>query len=347
MMRLGKSEGGTATRWENVLLLDGQLRPILRFLISVAMIVLAYVGIGIFLGIVFSISGRQPQLMVSLFWSGLLMLIALLGIFRILTGVFEGKPLGSAGLAFCGRWKMELGIGVGLGTSMIFLVAGLERSLGLANFAWNAGQPGRVLVTGFFFCLLMFIAAVNEEMAFRGYPFQRLVDSMGPVGAVAVSSALFGLAHLGNPFHTWFSTFNAMLVGVPLAVAYLRTRALWMPIGIHFAWNFVEGYGLGLPVSGLVLPATAVKPAVHDFAWLTGGTYGPEGGLLTSAAIAAATLYLSLSRSIYTSEEMKALVFGPSHVQDGRVEARSHNSPAPACPASDGTGACRGPRRPV
>ncbi len=296
--------------WRKALLIDGQLRPIWRFFLAAAMIVTAYVGVAIILGAIFGLFGWEPQVFVSLLWVNLLILPALLGISKILTGVFERKPLGSLGLCFCGRWKTEVGIGLGLGASMIFLVAILEHLLGLVRFAWSSSTPAGVLVAGCFSGVFLAIAAVNEEMVFRGYPFQRLVDSLGPAGAVLVSSALFGLAHLRNPFHTRVSALNTMLIGVPLAVAYLRTRGLWIPIGIHFAWNFIQGYGFGLPVSGLVLPQTLFKPWVHAVAWLTGGNYGPEGGVLASVAIVAATLYLMFSKSIYTSEEMKELLSG-------------------------------------
>jgi hypothetical protein len=155
------------------------------------------------------------------------------------------------------------------------------------------------------------VAAINEEAIFRGYPFQRLVESITPVGAIVVTSALFGLLHLGNPHHTWISTVNTMLVGIPFAIAYLRTRSLWMPIGIHFIWNFLMGFIMGLPVSGLALPASVLQARVHGAAWLTGAEYGPEAGGLATCVIAAATLYLLLSKRIYPSEEMKALVFAP------------------------------------
>lgn len=306
-------------RWEKVFVVDSQLRPAWRFFLSAVMIALAYVGVAIILGLLFGALRRHPQLFTSLFWAHLLTLPALLGVFRILTKVFEGKPLASVGLAFRGRWKMELAIGLGLGAAMIFLVAGLERLLGLATFAWSGSPPGRALGAGLFFCFLLFVAAVNEEMTFRGYPFQRLVESIGPAGAVAVSSALFGLAHLGNPSHTWISTLNTMLVGVPLAVAYLRTRALWLPIGMHFAWNFFQGYGLGFPVSGIVFPEALARPHVRELAWLTGGKYGPEGSVLASTVIVIATIYLCFSKSIYITEEMRALVFGPAP-SEGRVE---------------------------
>jgi hypothetical protein len=103
-------------------------------------------------------------------------------------------------------------------------------------------------------------------------------------------------------------------VGIPLAVAYLRTRALWMPVGIHLAWNFVEGYALGLPVSGLGLPARVFTSVVSGPRWVTGGAYGPEGGVVATGVIVVATFYLLASRRIYMSEEMRKLVLGPPRV---------------------------------
>jgi hypothetical protein len=175
-----------------------------------------------------------------------------------------------------------------------------------------------VLRAGSFTFVVLAVAAINEEAIFRGYAFQRLVESVTPVGAIAVTSALFGLGHLGNPHHTWISTANTMLVGIPFAIAYLRTRSLWMPIGMHFIWNFLMGFLLGLPVSGITLPVSVFQARVHGAAWWTGTEYGPEGGLLASGVIVAATLYLLLSKRIYTTEEMKALVFDPvpSHGPD-------------------------------
>jgi len=164
---------------------------------------------------------------------------------------------------------------------------------------------------GVFVLLLLLLGAVNEELVFRGYAFQRLVDCLGPVAAVVVVSGLFALAHLGNPSRTWVSTLNTMLVGFPLAVAYLRTRALWLSIGIHFSWNFFQGYALGFPVSGITFPATLLRAQSGRLPWLTGGDYGPEGGLIASVVIIAVTLYVSFSRRIYISDEMRALVFGP------------------------------------
>lgn len=301
--------------WEKVFLADGWPRPLWRFFLSVAMVVLAYSCAGFAQGFLFGTLGYHPGILVTLFWGNFLLLLALLGIFKILTATLEQKPLVSIGLAFHSRWIMESGIGLGIGASMILLVAGAEHLLGVLSFSRNNLAPSQVLTGGAFLFVVLVVAATNEEMMFRGYPFQRLVEAIGPVGAVVASSAAFGLVHLANPHHTWVSTLNTMLVGVPLAVAYLRTRELWLSIALHFGWNFFQGYGLGLPVSGIVLPAMVFKPEVREVAWLTGGNYGPEGSVLATGAIVLATLYLLFSPGIYITRETRRLVFGKSRAR--------------------------------
>ena len=300
--------------WRGVFLSDEQLRPIWRCLLSVALIVLALMLVAVARGFIFRALGGRTQVFAGFQWFSLLMFPALVVVFKFMTYVFDRKPLASVGVAFHPRWQAELGRGLMVGAVMILLVAGLEAALGLAHFGWSAESPGRILMGGAVLGFLLLVAATNEELVFRGYPFQRLMDAIGPVGAIAVFSALFGLGHLANPDHTWISTLNTMLVGIPLAVAYLRTRALWMPIGIHLAWNFIEGYTLGLPVSGIDLPACIFTPVVSGPPWVTGGAYGPEGGVLATGVILAATFYLLASRRIYLSEEMRKLVLGQPRV---------------------------------
>ena len=319
---------------QRIFIADGKLRPIWRCLLSIPMVILAVLvagKAGAFVAAGFPLGGWGQYV-----WSSVFTLPALLGTFELLTRVFDRKPLGSVGLAFCGRWQRELGTGLGLGALMILLVAAVERLLGLAQFSFSSAPPGRVLAWGAALLGMLFVAATNEELVFRGYPFQRLVEalggagkflagkvlgvaaferfaeSLGAAGGVALFAGLFGLAHLANPSRTWISTLNTMLVGVPLALAYLRTRALWLPIGMHFTWNFFQGYVLGLPVSGLEMPISVLRAEVSGETLLTGGAYGPEGGLLATGVIVAGAVYLALSRRIYISKEMRALVFGPT-----------------------------------
>ena len=324
--------------WQELFLRGGRVRPIWRFFVSASAIFAAGFALQLVLGFLLGLAGKPSGLYFVNALFAVVMLPALLGIFKVFMSVFEEKPLGAAGLAFCGRWRAELALGLIVGAAMIFVVAGLELFLGLARFSWSVA-PGRALTVwalGLF--VVLAIAATNEELAFRGYPFQRLVDSIGPVGAIALLSALFGVMHLGNPHRTWVSTANTALVGIPFSIAYLRTRMLWLPIGMHFSWNFVLGFVLGLPVSGLQVPVSIVKGEAVRGELLTGGSYGPEGGLLATGIIVLATGYLAFSRSIYISEETKILISTPVLPDATPVVLRLSESESPAGPELPGKG---------
>jgi hypothetical protein len=209
---------------------------------------------------------------------------------------------------------------------MLCLAVLLEWGGGFAHFAFT---PHPMLLAGSFSLGLFVVAAAKEEVIFRGYAFQRLAEAITPVGAIAVTSAFFGLAHFANPHRTWISTLNTTLVGIPFCIAYLRTRSLWLPIGIHFVWNFLQGFLFGLPVSGIVFSATVLTARVQGPAWLTGGNYGPEGGLLATPAILLGIAYLTFSKRIYTTRDMRALALdsvAPPH-HDAPITIFSTRSP--------------------
>jgi CAAX protease family protein len=283
------------------------VHPFVRFLVSVAGVLVAAAIAAIGAGLMPVPSGWLPGGLALLFWFSLLLLPALLGLYAFLTRVLEGRPLGSVGFAFHPRWKNELWTGLIAGTVMMLAVAVAQSLLGIVRFSPAQGAAGRSVLAGMFLFLLFMAAAADEELVFRGYPFQRLVEVGGPVFAVIALSVLFGVAHLRNPSQTWISTLNTTLVGVLLAICYLRTRALWLPLGIHFAWNFVQGFVLGLPVSGMVFPAGILQAKISGPSWLSGGAYGPEGSILCLGVIAAGTVYFFVSRRIFTTSEMQGL----------------------------------------
>ena len=293
----------------DVFLIDGTLRPIWRCFLSLVLVFVAREVANFAAG---ALQDVLPWMAARYALYFLFELLALLGAFKVMTRMFERKPLGMVGLALHPAWAKELCVGLGIGAIMMVLVGVAEALLAVTRFASSPLPASTELAYGGGLFLILFISAINEELVFRGYPFQKLVESLGPPGAVALASVCFGLVHLGNPDHTLFSTLNTMLVGVPLSIAYLRTRALWMPVGMHFAWNYVQGFVFGLPVSGFRLPATLFDARVHGGEWLTGSTYGPEGGLLCTMVVVGAGLFLFLSPRIRMSGKMRELVYGPS-----------------------------------
>jgi uncharacterized protein len=122
-------------------------------------------------------------------------------------------------------------------------------------------------------------AGVLEEILFRGVIFRITEDWIGSWGALGVSSALFGAGHLANPHATLTSALAiALEAGVLLGAAFMITRSLWLPIGLHAAWNFTQAGIFGAPVSGTV-PHGLFVSRLSGPAWATGGGFGPEASL--------------------------------------------------------------------
>ena len=210
------------------------------------------------------------------------------------TRFLERRSFLTVGLAMQRKSLAEIGFGVGGGILLVLGVTLVEWGIGAIRFQSSgvplaAGLAHLPAVT-----LLLLVGASAEEVLFRGYPFQRLVEASNPFLAVAITSAIFGFLHARNPHATDLSVLNTVLAGVLFSLAYLRTRALWLPIGLHFSWNWTL-LVFGHPVSGLVVARMPWKvlPASDQF-WLHGGAYGPEASAVATVALAAGTLYLGI-----------------------------------------------------
>jgi hypothetical protein len=158
------------------------------------------------------------------------------------------------------------------------------------------------MITSLFFV----IAGATEELIFRGFPFQALVHNLRGPGAIAITSLIFGLAHVSNPGASVFSTINTMLAGIWLGVAYLMTRSLWLATGLHWSWNFAMVFIFGLPVSGLTTLGEFawLRGLTGEPMWVSGGSYGPEAGVAATLALLLSTLAIWKSGLFTASEEM-------------------------------------------
>lgn len=195
-------------------------------------------------------------------------------------------------------WRADLWFGLALGgllMTLIFvveLVAGWVRVTGTMRVA-SADVPFPIAAL---LLALSFIAVgIYEELLFRGWLFKNLGEGLnsarlGPRGAIlwawAISSVLFGAAHLGNPNATAVSTLNLVLSGVLLGAGYALTGELALPIGLHISWNWFQGAFFGFPVSGLAPAASVLAIDQSGPPLWTGGPFGPEAGLLGVLAIA-------------------------------------------------------------
>jgi hypothetical protein len=127
------------------------------------------------------------------------------------------------------------------------------------------------------------IISFNEELAFRGYILQRLAQAWGLPAAVVVSSLIFAMVHVLNPNVQPLAMVSLFVAGLLLACAYLVSRSLWLPIGLHIGWNLAEMHLLGFAGSGAPEPAL-FRSVVDGPEVMTGGAFGPEGGLVGLAA---------------------------------------------------------------
>ncbi|MGI8898451.1 MAG: CPBP family intramembrane glutamic endopeptidase, partial [Pyrinomonadaceae bacterium] len=158
--------------------------------------------------------------------------------------------------------------------------------------------------------VLFLVAALAEEALFRGYPLQTLTRARLAMLGVLLTSVPFAAVHLQNPNTALGFTFvNTALAGVWLATAYLRTRSLWFPLGVHWAWNWALGSLFGLPVSGItrIAPHPLLQGTDFGPAWLTGGSYGIEGGLACTTTLVISTVFIWRTRLVSATDEMKRL----------------------------------------
>jgi uncharacterized protein len=192
----------------------------------------------------------------------------------------QRKPVREMGLVFRSGWKREFGLGAALGWGML-LVSILPMVLtgGLIVTFWAIPRQFGILLLDL---LLLAIAALAEEVAFRGYPFQQLIQAMGPTLATIVFSLGFAALHMFNPGANRASFVVTVFSSWLLSVAYLRTRALWVCWGWHFAWNASMCLLFGLPVSGITEYSPVIQSNTIGPAWMTGGDYGPEASAVTA-----------------------------------------------------------------
>jgi membrane protease YdiL (CAAX protease family) len=229
----------------------------------------------------------------------------------ICTRMLEGLPWRAMGLWFHARWLRDFLVGSVIGVLSLALATVIATIGGGLRFTLSGREIlFQVVQTLVLSALLFIIAALAEEALLRGYPLLTMTRA-GLFGAGAlITSLAFAALHMSNPnFKLGIAAFNLVIAGIWFAVAYWRTRSLWMPLGIHWAWNWALGSLFGLPVSGIteIAPNPLLRGVDLGPVWLTGGTYGVEGGIAGTVALIASTIFVWRTRFVNASEEMVRL----------------------------------------
>jgi membrane protease YdiL (CAAX protease family) len=231
----------------------------------------------------------------------------------VLGRFLDGVPVRSLGWSRHRGWLRDLALGTLFGAAALALAALVSTVVGGFRFSVAPEGYGLAFVKTFFGAVFVYLLlAAAEEMMFRGYPLQTLMRSLPFAFALVPSSAIFALVHTSNPNVPRGLLFavmvtNTVLAGVWLCVAYFRTRSLWLPLGLHWSWNWAMGSLLGLPVSGITTLTRAPLFKAMDVgpAWLTGGDYGIEGGAACTVALALATLFIWRTKLLTADPELK------------------------------------------
>jgi len=192
------------------------------------------------------------------------------------------EPLSSIGYQLDRRWFSEIALGTLLGVGTILAAVAMIWAIGGVRFELNPARSAGTLLTGLY--IFLFVALMEETLC-RGFIFQRLLDGVGIWPAQIVMASLFALGHWGNPgmegSTELVATLDLFLGAVLLGLAYLRTRSLALPVGLHLGWNWTQGHVLGFGVSGYD-HAGWWQPVFQGKAeWLTGGAFGPEASLFS------------------------------------------------------------------
>jgi membrane protease YdiL (CAAX protease family) len=174
------------------------------------------------------------------------------------------------------------------------------------GFWWQPAAWGQTLLS----LATLAVGALALEVAFRGYVYSRLIAAVNPVAATIVLSLIYAIGSSYRDHATGFSIVVTFCMGVLFSLAYLRTHALWLGWGMHFAWNAAMVVLFGLPLAGYVNGSNVVGTNVSGAAWFTGGAYGPEGSVLAFIVVLAAIPMLyRITRSYaweYTHEPIVA-----------------------------------------
>jgi membrane protease YdiL (CAAX protease family) len=204
--------------------------------------------------------------------------------------IYENRSLDELGLWINGDSGHNVLIGTAGGIASACLVLGPPVLLRAAHFTRTPEEPfswGTLV----FVTILLGAGAAGEELFFRGYGFQIMLATLGPYATILPVGVIFAALHWNNPNAGWLAMINTAGFGILFGYAFLRSRDLWLPIGLHFGWNFT------LPLFGVNLSGLRMKVTGYELSWTagdlwSGGQYGPEASILTTLVLLALLVYI-------------------------------------------------------
>ena len=200
-------------------------------------------------------------------------------------GRIEGRTIADYGLPWRGMFRVQFWQGVLLGFASITGLLAAMRGVGVFYFGSIALHGTDIWKWAVVYAFVFTLVALREEFRARGYGLFTLSAGIGFWPAAILSAAFFGYSHHGNSGEDWIGLFNAGAFGLLACFLLHRTGNLWMPIGLHLAFDWGETYFYGVADSGQTLPGHLLNSTSSGPPWLSGGTVGPEGSLLCTLLI--------------------------------------------------------------
>ena len=200
-------------------------------------------------------------------------------------GRIEGRTIADYGLPWRRMFRVQFWQGVLLGFASLTGLLVAMRAVGVFRFGGIALHGLDLWKWAAIYGFVFILVALREEFRVRGYGLYTLSAGVGFWPAAILSSAYFGYAHHANPGEDWVGLFNAAALGLLMCLLLRRTGNLWMPIGLHMAFDWGETYFYGVANSGQTLPGHLLNSSSSGAPWLSGGTVGPEGSLLCTLLI--------------------------------------------------------------
>jgi membrane protease YdiL (CAAX protease family) len=209
----------------------------------------------------------------------------------------DRRPPSALGFALRRDSGSGVALGLLLGVAVGLLAVALIAAAGGVRWLSDDGSWIGWLGAGAGTLWLLAIPAAAEEAMLRGYPLVITSEAWGAAPAILLTSVVFALLHLGNPEVGWVGLTNIAAAGLFLGALCLRTGGLWWPTGAHLGWNWAHAFLVDMRVSGLELvDAPLLEPRTSGPAWLSGGAFGPEGSVLATVAVLAATAWIWRTR---------------------------------------------------
>jgi CAAX protease family protein len=262
---------------------ERRLRAGFRLLGQLLLLLVCTAIFGTFYGIFIALLSLGLESEYALLASQVIGFIAVIASVYLARRWLDRRSFLSLGLFWDRQALRDIGVGFLIGGLMMGLIFAFEWGAGWLSFQGFAWQSESLLQTliGLISMLVVFTAgALAEELLHRGYWLQNLEEGLNLFWAVIISSIFFSVLHIPNPNFNFVAFLGLFVSGVFLAYGYVRTRLLWLPIGLHIGWNLFEGTVFGFTVSGMEGLPRLLYQTVSGPEMITGGAFGPEAGLV-------------------------------------------------------------------